>query len=164
MSLLRIFAALIVASGLAFGCSSEKRGGGLSGAPVPIKPVDEDDQVPELSKDYRYDPSGKPDPFRSYIRQLVDVEEELTSPLQRFDLSQLLVTGILWNSDDPRALIQDPSGKGYIVQTDAAIGKNRGRIVGIEDNRIIIKETYVDFQDQATTKEVDLYLYERGEE
>ena len=29
----------------------------------------------------------------------------------------------------------------------------------IEDNRIVVKETYVDFQDRATTKEVELKLY-----
>jgi type IV pilus assembly protein PilP len=123
-----------------------------------------EEAVMQADLEYHYDPEGKPDPFESYVKQLVSMNQgvELTSPLQRFDLSQLTVTGIIWSAVAPRALIQDPTGKGYVVQTGAAIGKNRGRIVGIEDNRLIVKETYVDFEDRATTKEVDMYLYERN--
>lgn len=112
---------------------------------------------------FSYDPEGKPDPFKSYVRQLVAIQQaDLSSPLQRFDLSQLTVTGIIWSSEKPRALIEDPTGKGYVVQTGAAIGKNRGRIVFIGDNRVTVKETYVDSADQATTTEVDMYLYEKN--
>jgi type IV pilus assembly protein PilP len=114
---------------------------------------------------FHYDPVGKRDPFLSYVRQLVSVDdEELTSPLQRFDLSQLVVTGIVWNTKRPLALVEDPTGKGYIVGRGAPIGKNRGRIVEIDDNRVIVKETYVDFEERATTKEVDMYLHERKPE
>jgi type IV pilus assembly protein PilP len=112
---------------------------------------------------FSYDPEGKPDPFKSYVRQLVAIQEaDLSSPLQKFDLSQLAVTGIIWANEKPRALIEDPTGKGYVVQTGAAIGKNRGRIVHIGDNRVTVKETYVDSADQATTTEVDMYLYEKN--
>lgn len=118
----------------------------------------------DASAEFSYDPEGKPDPFKSYVRQLVAIQQaDLTSPLQRFDLSQLTVTGIVWANDKPRALIEDPTGKGYVVQTGAAVGKNRGRIVRIDDNRVTVKETYVDSADQATTTEVDMYLYENSE-
>jgi Tfp pilus assembly protein PilP len=46
------------------------------------------------------------------------------------------------------------------VSEGAAIGKNKGRVVKIHDNLIRVKETYVDFQDRATTKEVEMRLYE----
>jgi type IV pilus assembly protein PilP len=117
----------------------------------------------DASLAFSYDPEGKPDPFKSYVRQLVAIQEaDLSSPLQKFDLSQLAVTGIIWANEKPRALIEDPTGKGYVVQTGAAIGKNRGRIVHIGDNRVTVKETYVDSADQATTTEVDMYLYEKN--
>jgi type IV pilus assembly protein PilP len=117
----------------------------------------------DTSQPYSYDPQGKPDPFKSYVRQLVAIQQaDLTSPLQRFDLSQLAVTGIVWANEKPRALIEDPTGKGYVVQTGAPIGKNRGRIVFIGDNRVTVKETYVDSADQTTTTEVDMYLYEKN--
>ncbi len=80
--------------------------------------------------------------------------------MERFDLTQQMVTAILWGTDRPRALIRDPAGKGYIISAGAPIGKNKGRVVSIEDNLVRVKETYVDFRDRATTKEVEMRLYE----
>jgi type IV pilus assembly protein PilP len=118
--------------------------------------------VEHSEQDYRYDPTGKPDPFKSFLKQIALVNDsEALSPLERFDLSQLTVTGIIWETKRARALVEDPTGKGYIVAEGAGIGKNKGRVVRIDDNRVVVKETYVDFHNKATTKEVDLYLYER---
>lgn len=112
---------------------------------------------------YHYDPTDKADPFKSYIRRQVTLEsEETTSPLERFDLSQLTVMGIIWGVDEPRALVRDPTGKGYIVRAGTPIGKNKGRILRIEDNKLVVKETYLDHLDRATTKEVELELYANG--
>ncbi len=106
---------------------------------------------------YSYDPTNKRDPFKSFIRQPGD-DEEATSPLERFDLSQLELSAIIWGIDAPRALIVDPSGKGYIVSTGMVLGKNKGRIISIGDNSVVVKETYVDSLDRATTKPVELTL------
>lgn len=127
-------------------------------AVAPATPIQE--AVAEPREDYRYDPTGKPDPFRSFVRMDDDLEEGITTPLERFDLSQLEVTAIIWKSDRPRALIRDPAGKAYIVSEGTPIGKNKGRIVSILDNAVLVKETYVDFSDRATTKEVELRLYQ----
>lgn len=114
----------------------------------------------EPEAEYRYDPAGKPDPFRSFVRvNFSDDPEAMASPLERFDLSQLNLTGVIWHHDEPRALITDPSGKGYIVGVGTAIGKNKGRVIQIDDNRVLVKETYVDFRDRATTQEIALLLY-----
>jgi hypothetical protein len=86
-----------------------------------------------------------------------------TKALERFDLSQLIVMGIIWGVDEPRALVRDPTGKGYIVRTGTPIGKNKGRILRIEDNKVVVKETYLDHLDRATTKEVELELYSNGD-
>ena len=115
-----------------------------------------------VEDDFRYDPTGKTDPFKSFIRRdLTDLPDGPTQPLEKFDISQLVVTGIIWGAKEPRALVTDPSGKGYIVSPGAAIGKNKGRVVRIDDNRVVVKETYVDFDDKATTGEVEMLLYER---
>ena len=121
--------------------------------------------VEATTMEYRYDPQGKPDPFQSFVRLFPETGTGSITPLERFDLSQLQVTGIIWKTTGSRALIEDPAGKGYIVEVGSAVGKNKGKIVGIQDNRVRVKETYVDFHDRATTKEVDLYLYaqQRGE-
>ena len=94
------------------------------------------------------------------VRSTSRTDSDQTTPLERFDLSQLEVTAIIWSTDRPRALVRDPAGKGYIVSAGMPIGKNKGRIVSIEDNIVLVKETYVDFRDRATTKEVEMRLYE----
>jgi type IV pilus assembly protein PilP len=111
--------------------------------------------------EYHYDPTDKVDPFRSYVRRQVTFDPEAgSSPLERFDLTQP-VMGYLGRGE-PRALVRDPTGKGYIVKAGTPIGKNKGRILRIEDNKVVVKETYLDHLDRATTKEVDLELYVNG--
>lgn len=120
-------------------------------------------EAPAPAAEYHYDPTDKVDPFRSYVRRQVTFDPEAgSSPLERFDLTQLSVMGIIWGLEEPRALVRDPTGKGYIVRAGTPIGKNKGRILRIEDNKVVVKETYLDHLDRATTKEVDLELYVNG--
>lgn len=156
------FASVVAASGWVLACSSEPAAPPQpqkATAPKPVAPVVADEAAVEQAE-YRYDPTGKPDPFRSFVKLQDELEEGVTTPLERFDLTQLEVTAIIWGTERPRALIRDPAGKGYIVSPGTPIGKNKGRIVAIEDNAVLVKETYVDFRDRATTKEVEMRLYE----
>ncbi|MFQ5513084.1 MAG: pilus assembly protein PilP [Myxococcota bacterium] len=116
----------------------------------------------ETEEEYRYDPAGKPDPFRSFVSVALanEAAAAASSPLERFDLSQLSVTGIIWGAEHPHALVVDPAGKGYVIAVGTSIGKNKGKVIRIEDNRVLVRETYVDLRDRATTGEVELRLYE----
>ena len=116
--------------------------------------------LPVLDPNYRYDPKGKPDPFRSFVKTFLTRKkvESATTPLERFDLSQLRVTAIVWGNDLPKALIEDPSGKGYIVGSGTAIGKNRGQVIRIDDNLVLVKEIYVDFSGKQSTKDIERRL------
>jgi hypothetical protein len=65
---------------------------------------------------YLYDPIGKRDPFRSFILdRLKEMDSASKGPLEQFDLSQLSVNGIVWETKRQRALVLDPSGQGYII-------------------------------------------------
>ena len=153
-------AAALVA--LALGCGKDDAADAAKPAvqkSVPKAAPASDSAAPE----YHYDPTDKVDPFRSYARRQVTFDPEAnSSPLEKFDLTQLSVMGIIWGVDEPRALIKDPTGRGYIVRAGPPIGKNKGRILRIEDNKVVVKETYLDHLDRATTKEVDLELYANG--
>jgi type IV pilus assembly protein PilP len=106
---------------------------------------------------YAYDPAGKRDPFRSFILDRIkERDKESKGPLEQFDLSQLTVTGVVWDTDKRRALVLDPSGQNYIVQEGDPIGKNDGRIISIGDNSLVVKEAYVDFHGEKTTKEIEM--------
>ncbi|TMA31766.1 MAG: pilus assembly protein PilP [Deltaproteobacteria bacterium] len=79
-------------------------------------------------------------------------------PLGQFDLSQLEVVAVVWRTGNARALVEDPSGESYIVGEGAAIGKNRGQVISIGDNTVVVKETYVDYLGQETTKDVEMRM------
>ncbi len=160
---LRCVCALALALVFSVGCSGDDGAAGAAAkaAPKAVKKAAPEEAAPVA--EYHYDPTDKVDPFRSYARRQVTFDPEgSSSPLERFDLTQLSVMGIVWNLDEPRALVRDPTGKGYIVRAGTPIGKNKGRILRIEDNKVVVKETYLDHLDRATTKEVDLELYVNG--
>jgi type IV pilus assembly protein PilP len=161
--ILRCACALALVLAFSAGCSGDEKaadGAARAAAARPVKPAVAE-TVP--AAEYHYDPTDKVDPFRSYVRRQVTFNpEESSSPLERFDINQLSVMGIIWGVDEPRALVRDPTGKGYIVRAGTPIGKNKGRILRIEDNRVVVKETYLDHMDRATTKEVDIELYVNG--
>jgi type IV pilus assembly protein PilP len=108
-------------------------------------------------RSYLYDPIGKRDPFRSFILdRLKELDSSSKGPLEQFDLSQLSVNGIIWDTGRQRALILDPAGQGYIIQEGDAIGKNDGRVMAIDDNVVVVREAYVDFHGETTTKEIEM--------
>jgi type IV pilus assembly protein PilP len=153
--------ATLLSSGLWLGCSGDAPAPQeRPKAPPPLAPA----AVPGAGTDgtavadYQYDPTNKRDPFRSFVKQVT--EDTIETPLERFDLTQLTVTAIVWGVDPPRALLRDPSGKGYIVVEGTVVGKNKGRIIAIEDNMVRVKETYVDALGRAATKSVEMRLRE----
>jgi len=106
-------------------------------------------EIPSLftktGEDYTYNPVGKRDPFRAYAGELVqEVSAIATSPLERFELDQLKLTGIVWGIASPRALIQAPDGQSYIVRKDMRIGTHRGRVSRITRRELFIEEEYRD--------------------
>jgi len=110
---------------------------------------------------FAYESRGLRDPFRSFEweqMKLGMIDADSRTPLQQFDVSQLALVGIVWNVNRARALIQDPSGMSYIVAEGARIGKNDGRVIRINDNLMVVKETYVDFMGEATTKEIEMRI------
>lgn len=111
---------------------------------------------------YFYDPRGKRDPFRSFRFAGSEGDSkgdrEAFGPLVDFELGQLELSAVIWDATNPRALILDPGGRSYIVREGSPIGKNRGQIIHIGDNLVLVKETYENFAGEKTTKDVELRI------
>ena len=128
-------------------------------APAPAAGVPDATSGTHVEASFTYDPTGLRDPFRSYEWERAKLAEaEMRGPLEEFDVSQLSVVGVVWNVGNARALIQDPSGQGFIVSEGARVGKNNGRIIKIDDSLVIVKETYVDLMGQEATKDIELRI------
>lgn len=109
---------------------------------------------------YSYDSTGKRDPFRSFMWERPDrmSAQAAAGPLEKFDLNQLEVVAVVWRTGNARALVEDPSGESHIVGEGTAIGKNQGHVVRIDDDSVVVKETYVDYLGQETTKDVEMRM------
>ena len=114
----------------------------------------------KVDRRFAYDRTGKRDPFRSFEWERPDRREddELRGPLERFDVSQLSVVAVVWKTGNARALVKDPSGQSYIVGEGAKIGKNEGRVIAINDSLVVVKETYVDYLGQESTKDIEMRI------
>jgi hypothetical protein len=110
-------------------------------------------------RDYFYDPTGKRDPFRSFQFEDEGKQDKKSfGPLADFELGQLELSAVIWDAKNPRALILDPGGRSYIVREGSQIGKNNGEVVHIGDNLVLVKETYVNFAGEQTSKDVELRI------
>lgn len=111
-----------------------------------------------LATGYRYEAEGKRDPFRPFRISPKNNESEIGGPLEQFELEQLEVVAVVWSAQKPRAMVSDPSGGTYTIGVDSKMGKNKGRVIHIGDNLVLVKETYVDFAGERTTKDVELRI------
>ena len=112
-----------------------------------------------VDKNFVYDGTGKRDPFRSFLLEKADMlAEQVRGPLEQFDLAQLALEAVIWQTGNARALISDPSGETYIIAEGAKIGKNAGRVIAIDDSTIRVTETYVDHLGRETTKDIELRM------
>ncbi|MGD8513042.1 MAG: pilus assembly protein PilP [Deltaproteobacteria bacterium] len=104
---------------------------------------------------YFYDPTGKADPFRPLFAQVterfVPAQQKVKrqrlplTPLQRVDLGQFKLVGIVLSREGNKALVEEPSGKGYIISKGTYIGQNFGRVKRILKDKVVVEEEVEDF-------------------
>ena len=115
----------------------------------------------ESETSHFYNPVGRRDPFLSPFHVAPEqtvVAEEAKTPLQRFDLGQLKLVGVIWEASRPKALVEDSGGLGYIVEAGTLIGANGGVIRMIEPRRIVIEEYKTDFYGKRQIQQRELQL------
>jgi type IV pilus assembly protein PilP len=119
---------------------------------------------------YTYDPKGKPDPFRPLIvekteaapakaRPSAQAALEAATPLERMDLGQLKLVAVVWNILNPKGLVEDDTGKGYILSVGTPIGKNRGKVTQINSSGVLVTERFEDSTGKFKSRQVTLKLY-----
>ena len=86
------------------------------------------------------------DPFRPMTLKAKAAAQprENLSPLERLDLGQLKIVGIVWDVKEPRAMIEDSAGLGYTVKVGTPVGNNGGRVKVIRQDQIVVEEYYED--------------------
>ena len=122
---------------------------------------------------YKFNPVGKPDPFRPFIDQEISAKKKLEKaqppsmfPLQRAGTDQFSLVGIAGDESSRIAIVTDVKGKFYPLYLGTAIGLNGGRVVEILADRIIVEEKIKEGDAKKTkTKRITMKLRkEEGEE
>lgn len=62
------------------------------------------------------------------------------SPLERYDLNEIKLVGIMWNIKRPKAMFIDPLGNVYILGIDDRIGRKHGYIAAIRNGEVVVME------------------------
>jgi type IV pilus assembly protein PilP len=122
---------------------------------------------PVEAAQYQYETRGRRDPFRSVLetgknkKSLADLP-----PLQRLELSDMQLSGIVWGAMGYTALITTPDGKGYSVRTGTILGPRGGVVKKITQRAIIIQETIKDIFGTKKTRQIvkELHPQEEGKE
>jgi len=99
------------------------------------------------------------DLFKPFIKLKKETPVSKTAllPIQRLQLSEISLKGIIWNPKRPLALVEDPAGKGYIIKVGDPIGPS-GHVKEIRRDKVIIEEKYMDVFEGEKTRLVELAL------
>ncbi len=145
-------------------------------APVAVSPVsagpaiESDEAVSsflEVKKQpvVSYNGVGRRDPFRSIVALSEGRPKSVKTlpPLQRNEVSDLRLQGIIWGEYGPRAIVNTPDGKGYTVRVGTPVGFNRGVIKRITQNQVIIEETLLNIFGEPKKRSIVMELHPEKE-
>lgn len=112
----------------------------------------------EPAEDPPYDAAGRRDPFRPLHGEGVAEQGETRTPLQRYDVGQLRLVAVIYDTREPRAVVEDDQGLGYIVRIGTPVGSNGGQVSAIERGRVVVQEDAVDYYGEHRPNEVTMEL------
>jgi type IV pilus assembly protein PilP len=139
----------------------------LRDAVAETKPTKADAETPAPTEQKAEEPSstslstaGRRDPFRPFTlnTRTDNRRRENLSPLERYELGQLKLVGVVWHVKETSAMVEDSAGLGYVVKVGTPIGANDGKVKAIRPDEIIIEETYVDLLGTKKRREVNIKL------
>jgi type IV pilus assembly protein PilP len=113
---------------------------------------------------YSYNPKGRRDPFMPLIvREEKKAQRADRPPLERYNLTEFKLTGIVWGGFGYNAMFEGPDGKGYFVREGTYIGQNGGVIKKITRDSIVIEEKFKTFTGAKQRKEIIIQLRKKQE-
>ena len=122
----------------------------------PTKAVENLDEPP-------YEAGDRRDPFRPPRVSAAAPRGEAQTPLERYDIGQLRLVAVIYDTREPRAVVEDEAGLGYIVRVGTRIGSNGGSVDAIEDGRLRVLEQVTDFYGDTHSNEAVMELKTVGD-
>ncbi|MBW1750200.1 MAG: pilus assembly protein PilP [Deltaproteobacteria bacterium] len=137
--------ALLIAAGLL--CVPAQATENVTGTTNPSQPMGEE---PEQALKFEYQLEGRPDPFTPFISDkaasqkigaddIIEEDVELTG-MRQFEPGQLTLVAVMYSGNRRLAMVEDVTGKGYILNEGMPIGR-RGVISRIDGEQVTVIET-----------------------
>jgi type IV pilus assembly protein PilP len=128
-----------------------------------------DSKLVEESKAFSgsYNPKGRFDPFEPLFKSEQDEvpapkgsrkRRKPQTPLERVALSQLKLSAIMRTAKGNSAIVEDATGKGYVIRKGTYIGLNSGQVVDIDKDRVLIEEESEDISGELRIQNTELKL------
>ena len=112
-----------------------------------------------------YEAKDKIDPFEPLVKEKPEIVKKKKNkkripqtPLERIDLSQLKLVGIIMASSGNRALVEESSGKGYVIKKGTYIGINSGKVVNIKKEKVVVEEEFEDVFGKTKLRQREIKL------
>jgi Tfp pilus assembly protein PilP len=108
--------------------------------------------------------AGLRDPFRPFTLTLRPKPVETPrTPLEQYDVGALKLVAVIYDTQNPKAMVEDDTGLGFTVGVGTRIGNQGGVVRLIDPERVVVEEEFVDFYGEKKKSEIVLRLKPEGE-
>jgi len=130
-------------------------------------------EIERSTSEFEYQVEDRADPFAPFVSgpaqnnpitpdEIVDEEEVLTG-MQLFEPGQLTLVALMMTGGETVAMVQDFTGRGYIIEEGMLIGR-RGVITRITEDKVMIEETARTRSGKVLKNEIAMVLKREGEQ
>lgn len=115
---------------------------------------------------YAYNAEGKLDPFRPFgvgPAKKKPAAQHQGSPLSQMDVGSFKLVGVADSPGGRMALVQDGSGRGYVLSTGMTVGVSGGVVKEISLDGVSVEERVRDYAGRLRTKTIVLKLAQEEE-
>ena len=137
---------------------------------APAKDQASEDTLPDIAATRIYDPANRQNPFtrlfktekQETVAQAQGTEKrkkrEPRTPLEKISLDQLNLVAIVRAPSGNRALMEDSSGKGFIVHKGTYVGLNSGIVTQINASSLVVEEELENLMGELTLQHTEIKL------
>ncbi|MEJ2136332.1 MAG: pilus assembly protein PilP [Desulfofustis sp.] len=130
-------------------------------------------EIEKSTTDFEYQVDDRPDPFAPFVTgpaqtnpvtpdEIIEENEVLTG-MQLFEPGQLTLVALMLTGGNAVAMVQDFTGRGYLIEEGMKIGR-RGVITRITEDKVLIEETSRTRSGKVLKNEIAMVLKREGEE
>lgn len=112
---------------------------------------------------YKYEPGDRPDPFRPFHEEAKaaapagECDDVPQGPLTEQEVSQFVLVAVVGLGPERVAMVQDRTGKGYLIRPGLHMGRKCGKVTDINPTEgVVVEEPFVDLLGQKQTRRVIL--------